>query len=530
MASLIPGRASGGSALPSIRKAALAIALLASGACAGERASSRNAPAAAAHGGGLAPRQARSLPLTAPVGLGLDAAGNTYLAGTLFSNAPVDFAGRTVKPLGDGNLLLASLDPRGNVRWLEAIGDANPDNVASAAGTAVTQDGRMAVIGRFSGQLTFGVATVESAKDVDLVAAVDASSGARLWARKLDEGSNGSILAIAANPRSPSNRIAVCGTASAAAKDLVPGATFGGGIHDLVIGVFDSAGNRLWSAQIGGPGYESCTALAMDDAGDVYAAGQFDGASITFPGPTPVTLTGPGSAARKAIWIAKFRGAGEGGAASTLAAVAFQGAAGLARPNALALDPAGALLVAGYFSSSLSFTGAPCSAGADPAPAGCLLGAGSTDAFVAKLQPSAGFTAAWAVRLGGTGRDEAYGVAAGGRDVVAVGRVSTSPPSFRSANGGKDTTGAARLGTSGTGNPDAFLLRLDGETGATRFAGAYGDGRVQQADAVAASGAGATAQVVVTGTLGGSATFGSAGTVTSAGAGVGAFLLFAGLE
>jgi len=482
-------------------------------------------------------REAQSLPLTPPTGLDLDAAGDAYVAGTLFSRAPVVLGGRTLAATADGSLVVSSLSPAGSVCWVEdiaSVGDAAEGSGGAqlAAGPAVTLSGRVVVAGRFSGRLAFGATKIESARGAGFLAGLDAATGRRAWIRRLDAGSNGAITAVATNPRSASNRIAVCGQASAPATDLVPGARFGGGIHDVVIGVFDPEGNRLWSAQLGGAGYESCTAVAVDDNGDVYAAGQLSAATLTFPGSTPVTVAGPGTALRKAMWVARFRGAGRGGAPEVVSAAVFQGAAGQVRPSALTVEPGGALLVAGQFSSSLSLGKEPCGASAAPGPT-CLVGAGATDAFAARLDPGKDFAATWAVRLGGTGRDEAYGVAASTTgDVVVVGRVSTSLSIFRSGHAGRDTSGAASLSTSGTGNPDAFVLRLDAKTGATRYAATYGDGTFQQAEAVAVSRSGAAAdRLAIVGTLGGSAAFGTAARIKSTvEGGLGAFLLLGRLE
>src|SRR5262249_14858110 len=175
------------------------------------------------------------------------------------------------------------------------FGDA-AGNARGAARSAVTADGTMALLGRFTGTLTIGNA-IGPASDLDFVAAVRASDGTPLWARQLDT-LGGALLGLASSPSASGNRIAFCGKAFGASA-FVSGASYGG-LSDVVVGVLSSSGTLLWAVQFGGPGNEECDAVAVDDAGNVVATGNFDGASLTVPG-TPA-LTGPGTTSRKFLW------------------------------------------------------------------------------------------------------------------------------------------------------------------------------------------------------------------------------------
>jgi hypothetical protein len=426
---------------------------------------------------------ARDVEVSPAAGLAMDASGNVFLAAGIASQTPIDFDGHKVTSTGDFDVFLARYDASGTNVWAVGFGDAL-GGPQLAVGAAVTQDGTLATIGNFSGSMTIGT-TISSAAQIDFLAAVHGSNGTGMWARSFNNGSNGVLRAVAANPNDASahgNRIAVCGLASAAATDLVPGATFGGQ-NDIVVAVFTSNGTRLWSRQIGTSSNEECDAVAVDDDGNVYAAGKFDGASLTIPD-TPA-LTGPGNGLRKFLWVAKF----DGGTGAGLASAAFGNTAGQAAPTGIAAR-AGVVALVGNFTSALPFGGIK------------LTSAGGTDAFAAALAPST-LAPSWAVRLGGTASDSANGVALTAQGDVLV-----------TGNFNKTTTGAAALTAASTAAPDAFLLKLDGGTGATGFAAAYGDTVTQSGDAVAVDGAGAVAFV---GTLNGSTTFAPAGTVTAMG-------------
>jgi hypothetical protein len=436
------------------------------------------------------PKVARDLQVSPAAGLAMDASGYAYLAAAIYSTTPVSFDGHMVASTGDMDVFLAKYDTTGTNVWAVGYGDAGGAPQA-ATGAAITKDGTLAVIGNFSGNMTIGSA-LSSAAQIDFLAGVDAATGSGLWARQLNDGSSGLLKSVAANPNDGSthgNRIAVCGLASQAATDLVAGATYGGQT-DIVIAVYTSNGTRLWSRQIGTASNEECDAVAVDDNGDVYAAGKFDGASLTIPG-TPA-LTGPGTSIRKFLWVAKFDGATGAG----LASAAFGNPTGQVAPKSLAADAAGKLVIAGNFSAAL------------PMGATTLTSAGGTDAFIAKLDPAAALAPMWAVRLGGTGGDTANGVATTSTgDVVATGLFN------------KTATGLATLTASGTTAADVFLLDLDGATGAANFSAAYGDPVTQSGDGVAVNrfGGGAN-QFAAVGTLNGSIPFPApAGTVTATG-------------
>jgi hypothetical protein len=444
---------------------------------------------------------ARDLQISPPAGMAMDTSGNAYLAAAINSLAPIDFDGHKVASNGDFDVFLAKYDTTGHATWAVNYGDASPQ---LATGAAVTQDGTVAAIGNFIGNMTFGTTTISNASSVsiDFLAAVKSADGSGLWAKQFNDGSNGVLKAVAANANDGSthgNRIAVCGLANAAATDLVSsGAPYAGPFNNIIIGAFTSSGTRLWANEFGTASFNAeCDTLAVDDNGDVYAAGKFDGPTLAFGGATS-PLTGPGNTNRKFVWVAKFDGATGAGIQS----VAYGNSVGQASANSIAFNAAlGKVVVAGGFNSALPFGSTT------------LTSAGGTDAFVAELDPAAALAPTWAVRMGGTAADAANGVA-----VTSYGDVLVTGLFNKTTVGNTSPSAGVGLTAAGTGTAaDVFLLELGGATGATQFAAGYGDPVTQTGDALAVNRFGAN-QFVLTGTLNGSIPFPApAGTVTATG-------------
>jgi hypothetical protein len=453
------------------------------------------------------PIVAKDVWVVPPAGIAMDTTGNTFAAATYALNTVTDFGGGfAFKAVGGNDAWVAKYDGAGATQWAVDIGDDDgaSANDQSATGVAVTKDGNVAIIGKIAGQATFGTDVVISAGGVPYVASLASADGARRWAKAYDLGANAGFLAVATNPNHASQRIAVCGVATKAATALVTGAVYGGS-SDVVIAVFDpNAANKLvWSAQIGGTGGETCQALAIDDNGDVFAAGQLDVSNVTFPGTTPVTLTGTGTTAKKVGWVAKFAGGGNGaGGANTLAAVGYATTSNAqVRPTALAVVGTD-VVMGGAFGLTAQFgTYAITSNGGDDAFLVRLSGAGASPS----LQP------VWApASFGGSGTETLRGLAVTSYgDIVATGTLAPSSTAFKTAHAGLDIVGAFSLNVNGTTAPDMYVAKFDGSTGANQNAQKYGDATTQNGDAVAVNRFG-TNQVALAGTLNGSATFGSA--------------------
>ena len=201
------------------------------------------------------------------------------------------------------------------------------------------------------------------------------------------------------------------------------------GGDDAFVLALDSSGNPLWVKRFGGAVTDGATAIAANPNGTMAFSGFFGG-SVDF-GSGPITAAGSDGfvvaltgATGAPLWSRTFGGPGDD------------------RGNAIAIDPAGDVVAAGYASSALDL-------GSGPLPF-----AGATDAFVAKW----GFTGtlSWAREMGTPFADQATSIAVSTTgDVAIAGWVL-----FPDGDGG---VGAIDLGTGplgGVSDYDAFIARL----------------------------------------------------------------------
>ena len=168
----------------------------------------------------------------------------------------------------------------------------------------------------------------------------------------------------------------------------------------------DGSGNLGWLVASGGSSNDADVAngLALDGSGGVILAGSFSG-TATFG---PISLTAGGSSDAFAArldargdfaWAVATRGSGTS----------------VAQAAGVAVDPTGAIALAGSFSGTVAFGGSGGS--------GNLASAGSLDAAVWKLGPAGNLL--WAHRFGSTDFDQADAVAVDGSgNIYAAGAFS----------------------------------------------------------------------------------------------------------
>ncbi|MBW2454843.1 MAG: hypothetical protein JRI68_10045 [Deltaproteobacteria bacterium] len=299
-------------------------------------------------------------------------------------------------------------------------------------------------------------------------------------------------------------------------------------------GVCDGAGacaigNHLWSHGFGDAApTERSWSVAVDSADNVIIAGHFAG-DITF-GTSPLTSLGGND-----IFVAKFNAGGDHLWSDRFGDLEGQQAFGVA------VDSADNIILAGSFAGAFRF-------GTNP----ILSSAGSTDVFVAKLDPNG--NALWSFGFGDAAPDFCQNVVVDSSDnVILAGHFETdidfdgTAPALTSA-GGSDIF-LAKLDSSGThlhsaiyadadtqyvwdlavdgsdnllvagyflggvdfgggalpygGGADAFVAKFD-STGAHQWSHSYGDGPDQWSVAVTADSAG---NVILTGGFRGTADF-----------------------
>ena len=249
------------------------------------------------------------------LGLALDASGNSYVTGYFEETVTLGAgeANETVlTSVGARDLFIAQYDAEGMLVWAKQAGGTGGD---LGSDLAVDASGHSYVVGQFEGTATFGAGetqetTVTSTGANDVFVAHYDTNGMLVWASKAG-GANGDLgltLAVDALGR------------SYIAGQFEEAATFGSGetneteltttgARDIFIAQYDPEGMLVWAKQAGGPDGtralgDLVSGLALDAGGNVYVAGQFEGAATFGLGEAQeTTLSGRGASD---VFVAKY--------------------------------------------------------------------------------------------------------------------------------------------------------------------------------------------------------------------------------
>ena len=218
------------------------------------------------------------------------------------------------------------------------------------------------------------------------------------------------------------------------------------GSGDAFVAKFSADGKSLlYATYLGGSGSDSAAGVAVDAAGNAYVTGST--ASADFPLRNAIQGTLPGSAS---VFVAKLNAAGNALVYST-----YLGGSTYELAGGIAVDGAGNAYVTGQAFS----TDFPTVNAIQPAFAG-----GNGDAFIAKLN-AAGSALVYSTYLGGTGQDLPFGITVDGSgQAYVVGRsYSTDLPvvhAVQSHLGGGYDGWVAKL--TAAGNAFVYLTYLGG--------------------------------------------------------------------
>ena len=266
------------------------------------------------------------------------------------------------------------------------------------------------------------------------VAKINAAGTAFVWSTYL--GGSGIDVALGIAHDTAGN-VYVTGYTTSTDFPVTPNApqpTFGGGAYDAFVAKLDANGALVQSTFIGGSNVDVASAVATDAAGGVHVAGFTCSPDFPVVAAFQPQLVGAplGCFAAQDAFVARLA---PGGSAWTYAT--YFGGDGKDAANAIAIDVQGRAAVAGVTSSSDL-----------PASGSALMGAqGGTDAFVARLAAGA---PEYATYYGGSGNDEALGIAADAAGALYV-TGSTASPDFPTV---------AALQTGLHGFKDAFVAKL----------------------------------------------------------------------
>lgn len=307
-------------------------------------------------------RQFDSVPLTGldAMSVAVDGTGAVILVGNFFGT--VDFGGETFVVTDDlRDSYVAKFDAEGHHLWSRHFGGPGQQRLGAVA---VDEDGTIALGGRFRGTIDLGGGTLTSVSLEDGLVANLTPDGEHVWSRSFASASEASDNNVV--------ELVVAHGETVFVADSYEQVDFGGGpvgLPDSVNGLvvkLDPTGGHVWSRGMGSGkpfGFE-ISGVALDGAGDVWVAGQFEEDAIFGDGP-PVT------APETSLYVAHYSESGE------LLDVLLPGSqATHDSPYATALATAadGRVYVGGQFSGQLDFGGGP------------LLGTGNGDGFLAALK------------------------------------------------------------------------------------------------------------------------------------------------
>lgn len=284
--------------------------------------------------------------------------GSVVVAGS-FAGA-ITFGGGTFISAGGRDVFAVKLSPAGEVAWTKVFGDAGI--LQDALGVAVDGVGDATVVGAFEGTLDLGMSSLVSSGSTDVFAIkLDGEAGDPVWGARFGDAAKQGARAVAVTA---SGDVLVGGGFEGdidAAGNLLVGQ---GGEDAFLLRLDAMTGAPLLANRFGADKNEAVNAVGVDSSGSAVLAGRFDGPFIA----GGVTLQ---SAGAEDIFVVKVDAAGE---------LVFAKSFGDKSPQiveAIAVDAAGSIALAGRFSGSLDLGKKP------PLPA-----TEAFDIFVGKLSPT----------------------------------------------------------------------------------------------------------------------------------------------
>jgi len=222
-------------------------------------------------------------------GIAVDRAGNVALA-TEYS-AAFELDGRMIEHYGQSDLLLVKYTPDGAVSWVRTFGGPGQEFVPRIA---FDSEGDLFLVAEFEGTVDFDEQRLTASDSEDLVIArLDGTNGAVLWAKSYGGFADESAYAIVADP---SGDVAVTGW-------FANNIDFGGGMLSpggaFVAKIAGADGTHRWSKVLTNGENESGCGLALTASGDVFVSGWFQG-ELDFGGGTLAAVDFTD------LWVARY--------------------------------------------------------------------------------------------------------------------------------------------------------------------------------------------------------------------------------
>lgn len=333
--------------------------------------------------------------------IAVDNAGNVYTTGYFYGT--VDFdpdtgtfnLTATYNSLNTPDIFISKLNSNGDFVWAKRIGGLSADE-----GKSITVDatGNIYITGYYIGIVDFDPGSG--------VHNVDTSVYASFFICKLDSGGNFVSAKGIPGPITMGYSVSVDNNQNIytsgyfyGAVDFDPGPAvyiLGDPTLDATtfISKYDSSGNFVWAKMIGGFGLDFGKTIELDNQGNVYTVGQFNG-TADFDPDTGTYFLSAGNGYY--TFICKLNNNG-----NFIWARKLPGSVYTYSGNALSLDPNDNAYISGSFFNTADFN--PDTAVYNLTPYG------NYDGYIVKLDSSANFK--WARKLGGVNIEEQRGIGA----------------------------------------------------------------------------------------------------------------------
>ncbi|MCP4645667.1 MAG: hypothetical protein GY851_34800, partial [bacterium] len=319
--------------------------------------------------------------------------------------------------------------------WAARMGGSSVDVCQSVA---VDSEGNVYTTGHFEDTADFdpgtGTANLTSMGSRDIFIQKQDASGALVWAKQMgaSDADEGRCVAV-----DSAGNVYTTGRFQGTV-DFDPGtgtANLTASASDIFVQKLDASGALVWARQMGGSSTDYGMSVAVDNAGNVYTAGFFEGSGADFdPGPGTTYLNSAGS---RDIFVQKLDASGALVWANRMGGPSSDGG------TSVAVDNAGNVYATGTFQATADF---------DPgAGTTNLTSAGDTDIFVQKLDASGALV--WAKQMSGPRFEYGLSVA-----VDSTGNVYTTGW-FQETVDFDPSAGTTNL--TSAGSEDIFVQKLD---------------------------------------------------------------------
>ncbi|SHI66160.1 SBBP repeat-containing protein [Flavobacterium terrae] len=304
----------------------------------------------------------------------IDSYGNIYTAGDF--SGTVDFdpgnASSNITSFGSSNIFVQKMDSDGNFIWAKSFG-GNSSKYCSSIN--LDSFGNIYTTGFFEGTIDFdpgiGTTNLTSIGESDIFVQKMDSDGNFIWAKSFGGTTSEQSLSLSIDT---AGNIYTTGSFTGTV-DFDPGVgtsqLSSAGLPAFFVQKMDSDGNFLWAKSTNGNYHEVGTSITVDNSGNVFATGYFNGTVDFDPGTGTAYLTSVGSSD---IFLIKLDTSG-----NFIWAKSF-GGTNSDYPKSTKVDATGNIYTTGIFYETADF---------DPGTGIVnLTSAGATDIFIQKLNPT----------------------------------------------------------------------------------------------------------------------------------------------